>query len=157
MVELPSSMNELENILAMSQGEFIQWLIQKRILQSEQNCNCGRKMSIQRVKTLPDEFCWKCCDSNCKKSKTIRAGSPFEGTQINLKTCLKIYSYWASEIPQCQIAQLTGIESKTINRLCSKFRIFANIWYDTNIHENPLGTTGVVQVDEKMWCNGRLR
>ena len=105
----------------------------------------------------PDGQAWLCCNSSCRKFKTIRDETPFKGLHYDLKKCIKTFALWAEGMPQCQITQFVGNKKQEATDLiCQRLRQCAINWYEQDLTNNPLGSTGgVIQADETALGNAK--
>ena len=92
----------------------IQWLAQHCLLANSFLCqNCQVPMSFQQREgdTYVDGFVWSC--RLCRRQRSLRTGSFFEGSHLSLTQILDIIFYWSYDLRQVYIREDTGIARKT--------------------------------------------
>ena len=63
----------------------VTWLQSKGLLGRNKTCPaCNQPMDMQHRSDITDKYRWRCPDSSCKKSVSLRSGSFFE------QSCLKL-------------------------------------------------------------------
>lgn len=157
-MENPHNLREAEDMTnKLDDKEFVHYLIDLGLLNSNQICNCGRIMSIELDYSSNDGVAWKCTSPICRKYKSVKKGSVFENSKYNLRLCFRIYSAWVANFRPKDIAQYIGVnDTHGICRLCKIFREMACSKYQQDINDNLLGSTGgIVQVDES--ATGRAK
>lgn len=146
----PQCLREAEEITQLSDIAFVNYLIEINLIPRFQTCQCGRQMNIEKNSSSSDGVSWRCTHKYCRKFKTIKTGSVFENCGYNLKQCFRIYSAWAANFRQMDIAQYIGVkDTHVIGRLCKIFRDKCSEKYIEDLTSNPLGSTGgLIQIDE---------
>lgn len=141
----------------LNDEEFVHYLIDLGLLNSNQICNCGRIMSIEFDYSSNDGVAWKCTSPKFRKYKSVKKNSVFENSKYDLRQCFRIYSACFANYRPKDIALYIGVnDTHGICRLCQIFREKAYDKYQQDIDDNPLGSTGgIIQVDES--ATGRAK
>ena len=61
----------------LNDKEFVHYLIDLGLLNSNQICNCGRIMPIEFDYSSNDGVAWKCTSPKCRKYKSVKKNSVF--------------------------------------------------------------------------------
>lgn len=147
-MENPRSFLEVQRLTMLSDGQFFVWMTKAGIIHSAQTCECGNPMELHLKESNIDGAIWQC--SICRRTRSIRHGTIFSYFKIPMKKCLLIYAAWLSLWSIDDTADNTEVDNKElISELFHRFRIMAIQWYDRDLEEYPLGSTGgIVQIDE---------
>lgn len=146
----PQCMHDVLIITQQDQEQFIESLMQLNLIPRTQVCDaCKRPMNLNADDRI-DGFAFRCPHYLCRKYKSIRNGSLFEHCKYDLQTCLLLYAAWCDDYTPQQAASLLNIsDTRGIRRFFSKIRDKAVEWYNNDLEENPLGSTGgTLQADE---------
>lgn len=83
----------------------IKWCVRRKLLKNNSSCeNCNIPMTFIRSKrSIADGYTWGC--RKCKKTRSLRKGSVFEGSHLTLSQILIIMYGWASERSQEYVAR----------------------------------------------------
>ena len=95
---------------------------------------------------------WRCSDTTCRKSTSLRAGSFFAQSNLTLQKWLILIHWWCREYPVSDAAQEAKITEKTAVQAYQYFRDICS-WRLLN-HDSPLMLGGrgvVVQIDESLF------
>lgn len=144
-------MNELGPLIHGSYEECLQYYAQQGLLASQAHCKlCGTYMELKRRPSVKDQFSWRCPNSSCRTWLTIRHGSFFEKSKLDLQKWLHILYMWSIDSSQKQIVETVGVSQKSIIDCCSFLRDVCS-W---KLLRNPviLGGPGcTVQIDESLF------
>ena len=107
-------------------------------------------MDLKKRPSVKDQFSWRCTNSSCRTWLTLRHGSFFEKSNLDLQKWLHIIFLWSADASQKQIIETTGISQKTIIDCCSFLRDICSwkLLRDPTILGGP-GCT--VQIDESLF------
>ena len=94
---------------------------------------------------VSDKFCWWC--SQCKTRKSIREGSFFQKSRLELKKWLLLLFLWAKDDPVTSVAQIMEISRPSaidafqwLREVCS-----------SKLLQNLGGPGNIVQIDESLF------
>ena len=89
---------------------------------------CSRPMTL--VKYGKSQI-WR-CPSHKSEKMSIRAGSFWEKSSLELEKLLEILYFWSLEMPVRKLVEVTGVSKKTIILWCQKFREVCSQWIVKN-------------------------
>lgn len=113
-------------------------------------CICGTSMKVYRRTTLTDEFCFQCTKSTCKKRKSIRVDSWFEGSHIPLRTMFFLI-YMQFEFPRILNIDITRMCDLSENSITQwKYLVREAITAYFLKYPLVLGKCNAVQIDESL-------
>ncbi|CAL4124834.1 unnamed protein product [Meganyctiphanes norvegica] len=146
--------------------DVIRWFQQRQLLKSEIRCDhCEHVMSWKtevEMKRFKEGFYWRCSNKSCPKNdskkngvprKSIRPGSLFEKSRLNLKEWLHIMYKWSKNVGLAAASKQTNISCKTLGRHYSFFREICEVYFK----ENPikLGGPGItIEIDVFYFTKG---
>ena len=79
----------------------VTWLQSKGLLGRNKTCPaCNQQMDMQHRSDITDKYRWRCPDSSCKKSVSLRSGSFFEQSRLKLRQWIVLMYWWAREYPR---------------------------------------------------------
>ena len=120
---LATTMDELGPLIFGSYEECLMYYARQRLLASQAHCRlCGTTMDLKKRPSVKDQFSWRCTNSSCRTWLTLRHGSFFEKSNLDLQKWLHIIFLWSADASQKQIIETTGISQKTIIDCCSFLR-----------------------------------
>ena len=145
LFDMSDSIPSLYNFQAVFFYEFIckQYLIQKGIFPSIMKCpNC---MKLKKLSENMNNF--RCKDSNCKRSVSIRKGSIFYNQNLELNKIMLLSCLWLNKTGVNNAVSLTGFSPNTVVDYFKKFR--EKIEESLDDYDEIIGGPGVyVQIDE---------
>ena len=128
----------------------VTWLQSKGLLSRNKTCPaCNQQMDMQHRSHITDKYRWRCPDSSCKKSVSLRSGSFFEQSRLKLWQWIVLMYWWAREYPVKDAAE---VDEKTAIEIYQYCRDICS-WRLLN-HDSPLMLGGqgvVVQIDESLF------
>lgn len=146
------SHRELSNITS-TDLDSIRWLAEHCLIANSFLCDtCNEPMSFQRRQgnIFVDGWAWSC--KRCRRQRSIRTGSFFEGSHLSLTQLLDIIFYWAFDLRQTYVAEDVGVTRKTlidwqnfIRDICAQYLI-----------DHPLqlgGPNKTVEIDESKFMH----
>ena len=80
----------------------LHWLASRQLLKNLVICNCGVHLSLNSYNTGIDTKRWKC--PQCGIRKSLRDGSFFSKSHINLQRLILIIYFWATDISRKLLA-----------------------------------------------------
>ncbi len=111
-------------------------------------------MMIERPRNdISDGVRWKCMDTTCNTSKSIRSGSFYDKSRLTLQQWMIIMFFWAEEIPVTNTARYGTVIEKTCVDMYGWFR---DVCSRRLINDGPIklgGRNVVVQIDESCFSN----
>ena len=103
-------MDELGPLIYGGYEECLHYYAGKGLLASQANCNvCGTVMELKRRPSVKDQFSWRCTNSSCRTWLTLRHGSFFEKSKLDLQKWLHILYLWSIDASQKQIVETVGV------------------------------------------------
>ena len=149
----------MESVLALSAvigpevDKQISWLQSKGLLGRNKLCPaCNQPMDMQQRRDITDGHRWRCPVSTCKKSVSLRSGTFFEQSRLQLRQWIVLMYWWAREYPVKDAAEEAEVDEKTAIQIYQYCRDLCS-WRLLN-HDSPmmLGGQGVVvQIDESLF------
>ena len=146
----------------------IAWCRQYGLLATAMTCpDCGAQCRQQMRDRATDKVTWRCSDRDCLKVVSIRKGSFFEGSRLELWKILGLSYVWASSVgsargmSQLNIMRELEVSEHTVVDWKQFFRDVV-VAYFIN-HPEQIGGPGVVvEIDESLFCRrknnvGRVR
>ena len=128
----------------------ITWLQSKGLLPRNKTCQaCNHPMTMQARSDITDKFRWRCPDSTCKKSVSLRSGTFFDQSRLQLRQWIVLMYWWARQYPVSDEAE---VDEKTAIQIYQYCRDICS-WRLLN-HDSPLMLGGpgvVVQIDESLF------
>lgn len=112
---------------------------------------CRLPMKIEKVTQLQDKERFRCPNSNCRRTASIRTGSFFADSKINLPDLVRIIYYWAKNNLQRQIAYEGSVSERSMVEWCENIRAVCStdlIQYRTKLG----GISRTVICDETAIC-----
>ena len=106
-----------------------------------------------------NHYRWRCTDSHCKKSLSLRQGTFFENTRIALQQILMLVYWWCRQYPVTQACQEAGVSKTTAIDMYQWLREVCS--YRLSHHDTLLlGGTGpgpiqthIIQIDESCFSH----
>ena len=126
------------------------FLCQHGVLAAQQVCVCGTPMVLKERSGIQDGHSWRCSNKDCRKWRSIRYGSFFEGSHISVIKWVQAIFLWSIDEPNKKIETLTGISLHTIVHMLTAIRSVCS----NSLQANPvlLGGAGIiVEIDESMF------
>ena len=149
----------MESVLALSAvigpevDKQISWLQSKGLLGRNKLCPaCNQPMDMQQRRDITDGHRWRCPVSTCKKSVSLRSGTFFEQSRLQLRQWIVLMYWWAREYPVKDAAEEAEVDKKTAIQIYQYCHDLCS-WRLLN-HDSPmmLGGQGVVvQIDESLF------
>ncbi len=107
------SMRKLGPIIFGGTPRIITYLRSKGLLASTMTCSFGTQM-VERVRNdISDGIRWKCPNTACNTSKSVRVGSFFDKSRLELQQWLMLLFYWVDETPVTVAIKHVEITEKT--------------------------------------------
>ena len=91
------------------------------LLAARRRCSCGNQMVLRDDKS-DDGYHWECPVNQCRKRRSIRAGSFFEDSKIPLWHWLYIIFLWSIDESNKKVSLLTGLSLRTVITALQRFR-----------------------------------
>ena len=98
------------------------FLCQHDVLAAQQVCVCGTPMVLKERSGIQDGHSWRCSNKDCRKWRSIRYGSFFEGSHISVIKWVQVIFLWSIDEPNKKIETLTGISLHTIVQMLTAIR-----------------------------------
>ena len=93
------------------------------IVKKRSTCACGKEMRKQRAKTV-DGWRWQC--SACKNTTSLRSGSFWAHSRIEMHQLLALTFFWACQLEGEMIATHTGLSERTVTSWSQRFQVFCS-------------------------------
>ena len=149
----------MESVLALAAvigpdvDKQISWLQSKGLLSRNKVCPaCSSQMGLQQRGDITDQYRRHCPSSSCKKSVSLRSGTFFEQSRLQLRQWIVLLYWWAREYPVKDAAEEANVDEKTAIQIYQYCRDICS-WRLLN-HDSPLMLGGpgvVVQIDESLF------
>ena len=144
----------LNRITAGGTPAILSFLQTKRVLARDKQCpSCGATMDVQVRSDVSDGYRWRCPVLDCRKSVTLRKGSFFEKSKIDLEKWLLLMHFWARQYPVTDAYGDIGVSEASSIQVYSWFRDVCShrLCSDPPI---KLGGPGkVVAIDESLFSH----
>ena len=150
---------KMESVLSLSAvvgpdvNQQITWLQSKGLLPRNKTCPaCNHPMTMQARSDITDKFRWRCPDSTCKKSVSLRSRTFFDQSRLQLRQWIVLMYWWARQYPVSDAAEEAEVDEKTAIQIYQYCRDICS-WRLLN-HDSPLMLGGpgvVVQIDESLF------
>ena len=137
-----------QGVLTSAEG-CIGFLRRYGLLAKTMDCpRCANPMQEEKTEASKnDGFRWRCKESGCRTTTTVRKGSFFEKSNAGLTQLVLVIYFWAMEALQRQIANESGLSEATIVSWAKLLRGICT--QDLAGRRRPLGGPGkVVSIDE---------
>jgi transposase-like protein len=145
----------LQDFVAIVQDKSstIEYLRCNGLLASKATCQeCDQQMSIQTLRRSIDDQTFRC--SQCKKTRSIRVGSIFEGSHLSLSDLFAIIYLMSAGITQTSIAEMLNIALTTVIEWELKLRdVYSRKLRTTDLRLG--GQDVVVQIDESVLAKAK--
>ena len=86
-------------------------------------CTCGKQMLRQRAKTV-DGWRWQC--STCKNTTSLRSGSYWAHSQIEMHQLLALMFFWTCQLDGETIAAHTGLSERTVSNWSQRLQVLCS-------------------------------
>lgn len=143
-------------VLALTQNfqTTFTFLVERGLLLSERDCQCGTEMVWKEARNSVDGYIWECPASNCRKQCSIRTGSFFEDSEIPLGQWLHVIFLWSIDEANKQLSLLTRLSLNVVMEALQKLRDVCSLKI---LHGNvQLGGRGkTVEIDMFKYSHGR--
>ena len=131
----------MESVLSLSAvmevNQQITWLQSKGLLPRNKTClACNHPMTMQARSDVTDKFRWRCPDSTCKKSVSLRSGTFFDQSRLQLRQWIVLMYLWACQYPVSDAAEEAEVDEKTAIQIYQYCRDICS-WRLLN-HDSPL-------------------
>ena len=156
---LKSASSTMESVLKLSMvigpdiDQQISWLHSKGLLSRNKLCPaCNQPMDLQQRSDITDRYRWRCPDSSCKKSVSLRSGTFFEQSRLHLRQWIVLMYWWSREYPVTNACGEAEVDEKTAIQIYQYCRDICS-WRILN-HDSSLllgGPGVVVQIDESLF------
>ena len=93
------------------------------IVKKRSTCACGKEMRKQRAKTV-DGWRWQC--SACKNTTSLRSGSFWAHSRIEMHQLLALTFFWACQLEGEMIATHTGLSERTVTSWSQRFQVLCS-------------------------------
>lgn len=134
-----------------TEEKIIEYLCENNLLQRIRRCEkCeNRDMIFQKLHEAKDLFVHRC--SKCKTKCSLRKGTFFEKSKLQLKTILSILYLLCADVKQLTIAEMLNINRKTVMDFANFLREeYTNSFLHSDFMLGGLGL--IVQVNYAFFC-----
>ena len=108
--------------LIQSYKTIFTFLVDHGLLAARRECDCGQEMMLRERPNTQDGYHWECSARQCRKRRSIRAGSFFEHSKISLALWLYVIFLWSIEEQSKQLAMLTGLSLRAVTTALQELR-----------------------------------
>ena len=143
-------------VLALTQNfqTTFTFLVERGLLLSERDCQCGTEMVWKEARNAVDGYIWECPASNCRKQCSIRTGSFFEDSEIPLGQWLHVIFLWSIDEANKQLSLLTRLSLNVVMEALQKLRDVCSLKIlHGNVQLEGRGKT--VEIDMFKYSHGR--
>ena len=144
--------HELLTLIQSCQA-ILTFLVNRGLLAAKRICSCGNQMVLRDNKS-DDGYHWECPVNQCRKRRSIRAGTFFEDSKIPLSHWLYIIFLWSIDESNKKVLLLTGLSLRTVITALQRLRDICSLKI---LHGNfKLGGRGkTIEIDESMFGHKR--
>ena len=143
--------------LASSLGnnkDVISFVKSHNLIKSQRRCSiCKSRMNFQADSTTMDEFRWRCKNSRCRKTRSIRANSFFDNSHLSIKQIIFIIYLWSKGYSLKLATDELKITKKTMidwYRFCRDMVVFH--YQNEDPDSSKIGGVGeIVEIDESVF------
>ena len=135
-------------------GACIEFLREQSLLARHMQCRCGSHMMIEPTRTHHDGVRWRCPDSECRTTTTVRAGSFFKNSRARLVDLVMLIYFWSMDHSQRAMIHETGLSHQTVKDWCRFMRGICAAEV-TRTHRKIGGANHVVSIDETFLAGRR--
>ena len=142
-------------LLALIQScqAILMFLVNRGLLAARRRCSCGNQMVLRDDKS-DDGYHWECPVNQCRKRRSIRAGSFFEDSKIPLSHWLYIIFLWSIDESNKKVSLLTGLSLCTVITALQRLRDICSLKIlRGNLKLGGRGQT--IEIDESMFGHKR--
>ncbi|KAI4292793.1 hypothetical protein PAPHI01_2067, partial [Pancytospora philotis] len=136
--------------------ELIKQLQSLKLIHADMKCpHCPTYMCLRPRASVCDKYVWECRNYECAKYRTtlsVRYGSVFSSSKVNMYRLFKLICLWAKEISINDARQFISVTRKTIGEMYARLRQVVV----REVRREPirLGGYGVqCQVDESLFVH----
>ena len=150
MEDLEYMMNHTNDLLFVLQYSFT-----KGLITCPKCCNCEEMKLIQDDSRIDGCF-FRC--SNCKLSYSIRSGSVFQNSKLEMGVILRIFYFWVKNFSVKETAKFTHVSVHTVSNFYGRFQYACRL---DDLNQEPIGGNGkFVEINEtcmsrRKYHNGR--
>lgn len=144
--------HELLTLIQSCQA-ILTFLVNRGLLAAKRICSCGNQMVLRDNKS-DNGYHWECPVNQCRKRRSIRAGTFFEDSKIPLSHWLYIIFLWSIDKSNKKVSLLTGLSLRTVITALQRLRDICSLKI---LHGNlKLGGRGkTIEIDESMFGHKR--
>ena len=149
-------LKEYEEVLTWPPHEFYDWLDNLGIIHYKVNCeNCDHPYTLNTDASRKEGARLRC--KHCKKWRSLKKNSAFDGTKEDLKFFLHVAILWKNNYKQKQVMEQTGGTKKQVELATAKIRAAIRKFFATNPvrFDNEHGK--VYEIDEAKLVPWRMR
>ena len=103
------------------------FLLDRGLLSSKRDCQCGTEMVLKERKNAVDGYIWKCPVDSCRKRRSIRVGSFFEDSKIPLGQWIYIIYLLSIDVPSERLSMMTGLSLRMVETALEKLRMICSL------------------------------
>ena len=140
------------DLVRQSDSNIINWLVQQGLLRNTRYCDiCHQLCRINATNAHgADGLEWRC--HHCNFRKSIRNGSFFEGSHLNLIQILDFIYFWSRKQQLMDIREEVDISWETAVEWANYIRDVCRLWCTDQLDQ--IGGEGkVVEIDESKWMH----
>lgn len=132
--------------------EALNWCARRKLVKNNMTCTrCHRPCALNRYRQGVDGVRWAC--DRCGVRKSVREGSFFSRSHLEIKQILILAYCWACDMPQLQMAREADVQClKKVVDWCAFMREETENWIAANPDEiggfDDNGQSIIVEIDE---------
>ena len=119
--ELLTLIQSCQAILTFLVNRILTFLVNRGLVAARRRCSCGNQMVLRDDKS-DDGYHRECPVNQCRKRRSIRAGSFFEDSKIPLLHWLYIIFLWSIDESNKEVSPLTGLSLCTVITALQRLR-----------------------------------
>lgn len=138
--------------LTESPEKAVNFALARNLINDKKRCKrCKSRMKISKNSRLIDQVEWMCKNSKCKAKTSIRTGTFFERSKLDIADILQICFMWSKNLPLKYVAEDLNISTKTMidwYRFCGDIVLFH---YENAETSKIGGVNQIVEIDESVF------
>ncbi|ESN96498.1 hypothetical protein HELRODRAFT_189269 [Helobdella robusta] len=142
----------------LKKEDTVRWAKQHGLIAATMTCRCLADMRFAESALTADGYLWRCRNSRCRATKTIRHGSFYSHSQLSLTNCILMTYFWSMyDVSQATVASILDLDVG--HTLPDWFNLHRDLCFDW-ARDNParIGGPGhIVQIDESCISSAKDR
>lgn len=151
-------MNSLKQIwpILSENDSAVRFAFRKGLLKSVNRCKVGRcrsRMKLENTSSVTDGKLWRCSNSRCRSTRSIREASFFAKAHLEMSTMLMFMYLWSKDCSskfireELELSQPTAVDW---NRFCRDIAVY-HYEHEEVSNEKIGGIGALVEIDESVF------